>query len=188
MSILRVKICGFGGQGIVLSGYIIGKAVSIYDKKNASMTQSYGPEARGGACSSEVVISSDEIDYPLVDTADVLIALSQEGYGKFSPILREGGILLYDSELVSIFQPNKKIIYSSIPATRIAEKLGGKIVANIVMLGFAVAQAKITTPEAMKESIKESVPKKYVDLNLKAFDVGYEYKPKSNQQSPKYKN
>jgi 2-oxoglutarate ferredoxin oxidoreductase subunit gamma len=176
MSILRVKICGFGGQGIVLSGYIIGRAVSIYDKKNASMTQSYGPEARGGACSSELVISSEEIDYPLVDAADVLIALSQEGYEKYFPVLREGGTLLYDSELVTIFKPNKKIVYSSIPATRIAEELGQKIVANIVMLGFATAQAKIATPEAMRASIKESVPKKYVDLNLKAFQIGLEYK------------
>jgi 2-oxoglutarate ferredoxin oxidoreductase subunit gamma len=176
MSILRVKICGFGGQGIVLSGYIIGRAVSIYDKKNAAMTQAYGPEARGGACSSQVVISSYEIDYPLVDAADVLIALSQEGYDTFFPILKKDGILLYDSELVTIFKPNKKIVYSSIPATRIAEELGQKIVANIVMLGFATAQAKIATPEAMRASIKESVPKKYVDLNLKAFQIGLEYK------------
>jgi len=180
MNTLKVKICGFGGQGIVLSAYIIGKAASIYDKKNASMTQSYGPEARGGACSSEVVISSNEIDYPLVDVADVLIALSQEGYEKFFPILRESGILIYDSDLVTIFKRNDKINYLPIPATRIAEGLGKKIVANIVMLGFAAAQAKIATPEAMKESIQESVPEKYVNLNLKAFEAGYGYKPANN--------
>lgn len=176
MNELRVKISGFGGQGIILSAYIIGKAASIYDKKNAAMTQAYGPEARGGACSSQVVISSHEVDYPLVDTADVLIALSQEGYDTFSPILKKDGILLYDSDLVTKLQPHDEIISKPIPATRIAENLGKTIVANIVMLGFATAQAKIATPEAMKKSIKESVPKKYVDLNLKAFQIGLEYK------------
>ena len=176
MNELRVKISGFGGQGIILSAYIIGKAASIYDGKHASMTQSYGPEARGGACSSQVVISSHEIDYPLVDTADVLIALSQEGYDTFLPILREDGILLYDSDLVTRLQPHDKIISKPMPATRIAENLGKTIVANIVILGFATAQAKIATPEAMKESIKESVPKKFVGLNLKAFQIGLEYK------------
>ncbi len=176
MNEVKVKISGFGGQGIILSAYIIGKAASIYDGKHASMTQAYGPEARGGACSSQVVISSYEIDYPLVDTADVLIALSQEGYDTFFPILKKDGILLYDSDLVTHLKSNTNVIPKPIPATRIAENLGKTIVANIVMLGFATAQAEITSPEAMKESIKESVPKKFVDLNLKAFQIGLEYR------------
>lgn len=176
MNEVKVKVSGFGGQGIILSAYIIGKAASIYDGKHASMTQAYGPEARGGACSSQVVISLHEIDYPLVDTADVLIALSQEGYDTFFPILKKDGILLYDSDLVTHLKSNTKVIPKPIPATRIAENLGKTIVANIVMLGFATAQAKIATPEAMKESIKESVPQKFVDLNLKAFQIGLEYK------------
>ncbi|MEA3475656.1 MAG: 2-oxoacid:acceptor oxidoreductase family protein [Candidatus Cloacimonadota bacterium] len=176
MNELKVKISGFGGQGIILSAYIVGKAASIYDGKHASMTQAYGPEARGGACSSQVVISSYEIDYPLVDTADVLIALSQEGYDTFFPILKKDGILLYDSDLVTHLKSNTKVIPKPIPATRIAENLGKTIVANIVMLGFATTQAKIATPEAMKKSIKESVPQKFVDLNLTAFQIGLEYK------------
>lgn len=176
MEKLRVKIAGFGGQGIILSSYILGKAVSIFDKKNASMTQVYGPEARGGACSAQVVISDSEVDYPFVDKADVLIAMSQEGYDKFFPILEDGGVLIYDSGLVTKLGNHDKIIDMSIPATQLAEELGRKIVANIVMLGFATAKAHIASPKAMEESIKESVPTKFIDLNLKAFQIGFEYR------------
>lgn len=176
MKELRVKISGFGGQGIILSSYIVGKAASIFDGKNASMTQAYGPEARGGACSSQVVISPHEVDYPLVDETEVLIAMSQEGYDKFLHILLEDGILLYDSDLVTNLQSHKSFKTRKIPATRIAEELGKKIVANIVMLGFATAQAKIASPEAMKQAIIGSVPAKFKELNIKAFDYGYNYK------------
>lgn len=172
---LRVKISGFGGQGIILSSYIVGKAAAIFDGKNASMTQVYGPEARGGACSSQVVISNSEIDYPLVDEADVLIAMSQEAYDKFLPILKKKGILLYDSDLVKILQAHTGISAKAIPATRLAEEMGKKIVANIVMLGFATAQSNVASYEAMKNAIKESVPAKFADLNMTAFQIGYDY-------------
>ncbi|MBN2017963.1 MAG: 2-oxoacid:acceptor oxidoreductase family protein [Candidatus Cloacimonetes bacterium] len=175
MSELRVKISGFGGQGIILSAFILGKAASIYDQQYSSMTQAYGPEARGGACSSQVVISPKSVEYPLVDTADVLLAMSQEGYDTFLPILKKGGILCYDTDLVEKMQSHKDIIAKGIPATRLAEELGKKIVANIVMLGFATKQAKIATPEAMKGAITDSVPKKFTDLNMKAFQAGYDY-------------
>jgi len=176
MSNLNIKISGFGGQGVILSSYITGKAASIFDGLNASMTQAYGPEARGGACSAQVVISSGEVDYPLVDSADVLIALSQEGYDKFLSILKPGGILCYDEDLVKVLQSHDTITARKIPATRIAESFGKKIVANIVMLGFTVAQAKITSFEGMKEAVTSSVPAKFLDLNLKAFQTGYNYK------------
>lgn len=176
MKELRVKISGFGGQGIILSSYIVGQAASIFDGKSASMTQAYGPEARGGACSSQVVISDNEVDYPLVDIADVLIAMSQEGYDKFLPILRKKGILLYDEDLVKKIQSHEGIVAKSIPATRLAESMGKKIVANIVMLGFVTAQSKIASYEAMKQAISKSVPVKFRELNLKAFQLGYDYK------------
>ncbi len=171
----KIKISGFGGQGVILSAYIIGKAASIYDKKNASMTQAYGPEARGGACSSQVVISPKEVDYPLVDEADVLIALSQEGYDKFISILKKDGILLYDSDLVENLKHSSKINSNPLPVTRVAEELGNKIVANVVMMGFFTAVAKMVSIEAMKQSIQESVPSKYTELNMRAFDEGYNY-------------
>ncbi len=176
MKELRVKISGFGGQGIILSSYIVGKAASIFDGKHASMTQAYGPEARGGACSSQVVISDKEIDYPLVDAANVLIAMSQEAYDKFFPILKKKGVLLYDADLVKELQTHDGIVAKVIPATRFAEELGKKIVANIVMLGFATAQTNISTYEAMKNAIKESVPAKFIELNMTAFQLGYDYK------------
>ncbi|MCK4297500.1 MAG: 2-oxoacid:acceptor oxidoreductase family protein [Candidatus Marinimicrobia bacterium] len=171
----KIKISGFGGQGVILSAYIIGKAASIYDGKNASMTQAYGPEARGGACSSQVVISPKEVDYPLVDEADVLIALSQEGYDKFISILKKDGILLYDSDLVENLKHSSKINSNPLPVTRVAEELGNKIVANVVMMGFFTAVAKMVSIEAMKQSIQESVPSKYTELNMRAFDEGYNY-------------
>ena len=176
MSHMNIKISGFGGQGVILSSYIVGKAASIFDGLNASMTQAYGPEARGGACSAQVVVSSDEVDYPLVDFANVLIALSQEGYDKFLPILVPGGVLCYDEDLVKVLQPHDEITAKKIPATRIAEEMGKKIVANIVMLGFATAQGNIATYDAMKDAISESVPAKFRDLNMKAFQIGFYYK------------
>ena len=175
MANLTVKICGFGGQGIILSAYILGKAASIFDGKNTSMTQAYGPEARGGACSSQLVIDDKTVNYPLVDKADIMIALSQEGYDIFFPILKKGGILLYDLDLIKNIRSHKGIIDRAIPATRIAEDLGKSIIANIVMLGFATAQAKIASVEAMKKSIAESVPEKFKELNLKAFEKGFNY-------------
>ncbi len=176
MQELRVKISGFGGQGIILSSFIVGQAASIFDGKQASMTQAYGPEARGGACSSQVIISNKEVDYPLVDEADVLIAMSQEAYDTFLPILRKKGILLYDIDLVKNLKTHQNLEVKAIPATRLAEELGKKIVANIVMLGFATAQAKITTYEAMRNAIKKSVPAKFTELNMKAFQTGFDYK------------
>jgi len=176
MEELRVKISGFGGQGIILSSYIVGKAASIFDGKNASMTQAYGPEARGGACSSQVVISDQEVDYPLVDEANILIAMSQEAYDKFCPILKEGGKLLYDTDLVKKTKETKGIIVKGIPATRLAEEMGKKIVANIVMLGFATAQTDVASYDAMRNAIKESVPDKFTDLNMTAFQKGFDYK------------
>lgn len=175
MNKLRVKICGYGGQGIILSSYIVGKAVSIFDGKSATMTQAYGPEARGGACSSQVVIDKDSVDYPLVDSAEILIALSQEGYDEFFPILNEGGILFYDDDLVTDLSEHNHIIEEPIPATKIAEDMGKKIVANIVILGYVTAKAKFVSPEAMEAAIRGSVPQKYVDLNIEAFTTGFKY-------------
>jgi len=176
MKELRIKISGFGGQGIILSSYIVGKAAAIFDGKNASMTQAYGPEARGGACSSQVVISDVEVDYPMVDAAHILIAMSQEAYDKFLPILKKGGKLLYDTDLVKKTTEEDGIVAKGIPATRLAEEMGKKIVANIVMLGFATAQTKVATYDAMKSAIKESVPAKFTELNMTAFQKGFDYK------------
>jgi len=175
MDRLEVRVSGFGGQGIILSGYIVGKAAAIHDKRQATMVQAYGPEARGSACSSQVVVADESIDFPYLSASDVLVSMSQEAYDKFIGELREGGILLIDETLVSMGEVDKDIKIYSIPATQFAEELGRKIVANIVMLGFVAGATDVVTPEAMRAAVASSVPAAAVDLNMKAFDKGYEY-------------
>jgi 2-oxoglutarate ferredoxin oxidoreductase subunit gamma len=171
----EVRFAGYGGQGIIRSGIIAGKAASIYDNKFATMSQSFGPEARGGACSSQLVVSETKVLYPYVTVSDVLVAMSQEGYDKFEPELSEYGVLLIDEDLVKYETPRGKIRLLAIPATRFAEQLGNKIIANVVMLGFFTAVTDIVSYEAMKKALPGSVPEKALELNLKAFEQGYEY-------------
>ena len=172
---IEIQISGFGGQGIVLAGYIVGKAISIYDKKSASMTRSYGPEARGGACSSGVVVSGDDtlVDYPKVKQPDILITMSQEAYTTHINRLKSGGILIYDSDLVTL-QPSRDDIKAfPVPATRLAdEELGRRIVANVVMLGAFTRLTGLVSEDSMLQAIKTTVKKDYIDLNEKAFKLG----------------
>ena len=178
MSRKDIKLCGFGGQGIVLSGYILGKAASIFDKKEAVLTQSYGPEARGGACSADVVIAEAKIDYPYLKNINVLVVMSQEAYFTYTKHLGKGRIMLIDEDLVEIdkaqVKRNKWQLYK-IPATRFAEDMGKKIVANIVMLGFLTSVTDVVSYEAMKNAILSSVPKGTEKLNEGAYEKGYEY-------------
>ena len=171
----EIRFSGFGGQGIIRSGYIFGKACSIFDNKHATMTQSFGPEARGSACSSQVVMSDEKVLYPYITRPDILVAMSQEAYDKFEPELKDGGLLLIDKDLVKPRKPTRGIKLFAIPATRIAEKLGNRIIANLVMLGFFTAITKVVSVDAMKKAIPGSVPSRFLDLNLKAFDEGYKY-------------
>lgn len=176
MKQLEIKLGGFGGQGIIMAGYIIGKAAALYDKKNATLTQSYGPESRGSACSAKLIISDDEIDYPEVVVPNVLILMSKEAYDKFSSDLVNGGTLLYDDDLVeNNIDIGKSAKIFSIPATRMAEELGRKIVANIIMIGFFASITKMVSKTALEEAIKTSIPKGTEELNLKAFEKGFEY-------------
>ncbi len=171
----EIRFAGYGGQGIIRSGIIAGKAASIHDNKYATMSQSFGPEARGGACSSQLVVSETKVLYPYVVAADVLVAMSQEGYDKFEPELGDKGLLLIDEDMVKSKPPRGKIKILSIPATRFAEQLGNKIVANVVMLGFFTAITKIVSYEAMKKALPGSVPDKALALNQSAFEKGHDY-------------
>ena len=171
----EIKIGGFGGQGVILSGYIIGRAASIYDGKHATMIQAFGPEARGSACSAQIIVSPEAIAYPYITTPQVMIVMSQEAYSKFSPELAGGGILITEEELVSAKNLRKDVKHFSIPATRIAEELGKKMVLNIVMMGFTTAVTNLVGAEAMRKAVSVSVPKGTEELNLKAFNKGYEY-------------
>ena len=175
MSRTEIKIGGFGGQGVILSGYIIGRAASIYDDKHATMIQAFGPEARGSACSSQIIVSPEAIAYPYITAPEIMIVMSQEAYTKFTPELASGGILITEEELVQPHNLRRDLKHFSIPATRIAEELGKKMVLNIVMMGFMTAVTGIIDPEAMRKAVTVSVPKGTETLNLSAFNKGYEY-------------
>ena len=172
----EIRFAGYGGQGIVRSGIIAAKGASIYDNKYATMNQSFGPEARGGACSSQLIISESKILYPYVEVSDILVAMSQPGYDKFEPELGENGMILYDEDLVKPVPPRGNIQLHPIPSTRIAEEIRYKIMANVVMLGFFTAVTKLVEKDAMKKAVADSVPGGLVDLNLSAFDRGFEHK------------
>ncbi len=176
MSRAEVVIAGFGGQGIMLAGYILGYAAAIYDGKNAVQMESYGPEARGGAAKTELIISTDEIDYPVVEEPDVLVVMSQEAYIKYHSRIKSSGVLIVDEDLVDLNPPPPPAVsIYRVPATRIAEALGRRIVANMVMLGALCAIARVVTPKAMEEAIKARVPRGTEELNIKAFRAGYEF-------------
>jgi 2-oxoglutarate ferredoxin oxidoreductase subunit gamma len=170
-----IKLGGFGGQGIILSGYILGKAASIFDSMEAVLTQSYGPEARGGACSADVVISKSKIDYPYLKDINILVVMSQEAYHTYTKKLPKGGTLIIDEDLVELHEEKSKWKVHKIPATRLAEEMGRKIVANIVMLGFFTAVTNVVSYDAMKNAILSSVPKGTEKLNEGAFEKGFQY-------------
>jgi 2-oxoglutarate ferredoxin oxidoreductase subunit gamma len=175
MPLTEIRVAGFGGQGVILSAIVLGKAASIYQGEYATMTQNFGPEARGGACSAQLMLSDQPVLYPYVTQPDVLVVMSQEAYTKFAPELKDGGTLLIERDLVRVSEmPAQTRIYS-IPATRIAEELGKRMVLNIVMVGFFAAVTQLLEAEAVRKAIADSVPASFRELNLKAFDKGYEY-------------
>jgi len=178
MQITEIKIGGFGGQGVILTGIIVGQAAAIYDDKYSTMTQAFGPEARGSACSSQVIISDEKILYPYVTNPDVLVVMSQDACARFAPQLKkdESSVLLYEKDLVKLEGMGcEKVKSYGIPATRFAEELGRKMVLNIVMVGFFTAMTKLISADAVRQAVKDSVPKGTESLNLSAFDKGYEY-------------
>ncbi len=171
----EIRLAGFGGQGIILAGHILGKAASIYERKNAVFTQSYGPEARGGSCSADVVVSDGPIHYPKVSLPDVLVVMSQGALETYGGNIKEGGLLVIDEDLVVLAETPPYVVLRKIPATRIAEGMGRRIVANIVMLGGLTAVASLVSYEAMKDSVLSSIPPGTEEFNLTAFNNGYEY-------------
>jgi len=172
---IEIRIAGFGGQGIILSGYIIGKAAAIYDNKFSTLIQSFGPEARGSSCSAQLIISDSQILYPYLVTPDVSIILSRDAYEKFSGEMINGGIMLIEKDLVQPEKAPKNVSMYAIPATRLAEDMGRKIVMNIITVGFFSAITNVTSYEATRKAVETSVPSGTEQLNLKAFDTGYEY-------------
>jgi 2-oxoglutarate ferredoxin oxidoreductase subunit gamma len=171
----EIRVAGFGGQGVILSAMVIVKAFSIYEGGFATLTQSFGTEARGGACTAQVVASSEPVLYPYVTRPDILMVMFQEAFSKFLPELKEGGMLIVEEDMVRIsgLKPGMKVF--SCPATRIAEGLGNRMVLNIVMVGFFAAVTGLVKPESLRQAVANSVPAHYKDINLMAFEKGYEY-------------
>ncbi len=175
MQLTEIRIAGFGGQGVILSAIVLGKAASIYQGAFATMTQNFGPEARGGACSAQLVLSDSPVLYPYVTKPDILLVMSQEAYVKFGSELKDGGIMIVEQDLVRVSDLSKEIKVYSIPATRIAEELGKRMVLNSVMVGFFTAITHLLEPDAVRQAIASSVPPNFKELNLKAFERGWEY-------------
>ncbi|MBL6975172.1 MAG: 2-oxoacid:acceptor oxidoreductase family protein [Deltaproteobacteria bacterium] len=175
MAKTEIRIGGLGGQGVILSGIIIGKAASIYDGKHSTLIQAFGPEARGSACSAQVMIDDNAIGYPYVKTPDILVVMSSAAYTQFVPELGDSGMLLYEEELVDPKDLPAGVKTYGIPATRIAEELGRRLVLNIVMVGFFAGVTGILSPKAVEKAVLASVPRGTEDLNLKAFKRGFEH-------------
>jgi len=168
----EIRLSGEGGQGLVLAGKILAEAAAVYDDLNATQSQSYGPEARGGASRSEVIISDDEIDYPKAVSIDLLLALTQESCDRYYKDLKKGGILLVDSAAVNSL-PEGEFRVISAPIIGLArERVGRALVANIVALGFIAGISGIVSEKSLRAAIEARVPKGTEELNLTAFATG----------------
>jgi 2-oxoglutarate ferredoxin oxidoreductase subunit gamma len=184
LQLTELRIAGFGGQGVILSAIVIGKAASIYQGAYATMTQNFGPEARGGACSAQLLLSEQPILYPYVTQPDIMVVMSQEAYTRFVPELKEGGTLIVEQDLVRVTDlPRQTKVYSC-PATRLAEELGKRMVLNSVMVGFFTSVTQLLQADAVRKAVADSVPANFRDLNLQAFEKGYEYGVKSLAYNP----
>ena len=175
MPVTEIRVAGFGGQGVIMAATVIGRAVCIHERKYATMTQNFGPEARGGACSAQLVVSDSPVLYPYVTRPDIMVIMSQEAYNRFAPELKPGGVLIVEEDLVRVSNMNLDKQVYSIPATRFAEELGKRMVLNSVMVGFFTAVTKLLGADAVRKAVSDSVPSAFRELNLKAFDKGYEY-------------
>ncbi len=171
----EIRVAGFGGQGVITFGYVLAQAASIHDSKYALMTQSYGPEARGGACRSDVVINTVAIDYPKLSKIDCFIAMSIDAYNQFHQAVKPGAVVILEEDLVQVPENEltEGVTYYRVPAMREAEALGNKLAANMVMLGAAQAVTEAVSVESLEEAIKQRFPR-YAEININALHKGIE--------------
>lgn len=175
MSRTEVRIAGFGGQGVILAGVILGHAVAVHEGKKAVQTQSYGAETRGGSARSEVVISNEKIDYPKVISPNITITMSQESFAKYASDSRPGTALFVDADLVTNVPTTTAGTVYRVPATKIAaEEFKKTLVVNMVMLGAVAAVTKVAELTSLKKSVKE-LAKGSVELNMQALDRGFQW-------------
>lgn len=168
----EIRLAGSGGQGLVLAGIILAEAAILFEDLNAVQTQSYGPEARGGASKSEVIISDDDIDYPKCEDVDIMLALTQKAVDSYVSDVRRGGLLVVDADLVTDI-PNGSFTYYKIPFTSIArDQIGKSFVANIVALGTLAELLDFIAPQSMEKAVLRRVPKGTEEINRKALSEG----------------
>jgi 2-oxoglutarate ferredoxin oxidoreductase subunit gamma len=184
MQLTEIRVAGFGGQGVILSAIILGKAASIYQNGFATMTQNFGPEARGGACSAQLILDGSPVAYPYVTAPDIMVVMSQEAYNRFVPELKDGGTLIVEEDLVRVSDLKSGVKVYSIPATRFAKELGKRMVLNSVMVGFFTAVTNLLEPDAVRKAVADSVPASFRELNLKAFEKGFDYGSRSEAVAP----
>ncbi len=169
---IGIRLSGTGGQGVILVGIILAEAAIVFDDKNAIQTQTYGPEARGGAVKCEVIISDDDIDYPKVEEPDILLAMSQKAAITFAPDLKKGGILITDSTFVGDV-PEGRYQRFNIPFTQIArDELGKIVVANMVALGALAGITEVVSRMSLEQAVMKRVPKSFLELNRRALAIG----------------
>ncbi|HDQ72291.1 MAG TPA: 2-oxoacid:ferredoxin oxidoreductase subunit gamma [Chloroflexi bacterium] len=167
----EIRVAGTGGQGTILAGILLAEA-AIRDGKNVVQTQSYGPEARGGASRSEVVISDQEINYPKVIEADITLCMSQEACDRYGRMMARGGLLILDQDHVNR-APTTQAVH--VPMTTLARDAAGReLVANVVGLGVLVGLTNIVSRKALEQAIRARVPKGTAEINLKALAAGFE--------------
>ena len=166
----EIRFSGSGGQGIVLAAIVLAEAAGIGDGNHVCQTQSYGPEARGGACQADVVLSKKPIDYPRAMKLNLLLAMNQASCDNYFPDLRPEGLLLVDAGLVDQVPTSRAV---AIPFSQIAEKqLGQKLVANMVALGAVAQLTGIVSPKALESALMARAPKGTEEMNRRAFQAG----------------
>ena len=170
----EIRFSGAGGQGLITAGIILAEAAAIIEGKSALQSQSYGPEARGGASKSEVIISDGPLDYPKATIVDACLAMTQEAADKYANGIKKGGLLLLDDDFVKKEPVGDFIVYR-LPIMRMAkEDIGRAIVANVIALGAVIGMTGVVSREAGEEAVVRRVPAAFKELNQKAFSLGYE--------------
>ena len=170
----EIRFSGAGGQGLITAGIILAEAAAIIEGNSALQSQSYGPEARGGASKSEVIISDGPIDYPKATIVDACLAMTQEAADKYANGIKKGGLLLLDDDFVKKEPAGDFIVYR-LPIMRMAkEDIGRAIVANVIALGAVIGMTGVVSREAGEEAVMRRVPPAFKELNQKAFSLGYE--------------
>jgi 2-oxoglutarate ferredoxin oxidoreductase subunit gamma len=171
---MQTCFSGSGGQGVITAAIILAEAAILQEGLNATQAQAYGPEARGGATRSDIIIADSEIHYPKVTQPNVLVCLTQEAYTKFYPIIRPGGLLLTDSRYVKMYTKVDARQVQLPMFKTVMEEIGKPIVFNICMLGALIGLSDILKPESVLKVLKTSIPSDFMDMNKKAMDLGLE--------------